>query len=95
MEFGGNKRALEYYKKHNMFKGGNPDHEHPALAAYKSILSSEVSKEIRTTELPEPPKAVHTPKEENPFVVIPHFEEEKKQEAPKQIYSFTNIKTPA
>jgi len=36
MEFGGNKRAAEYYKKHNMFKGGNPDHEHPSLSAYKA-----------------------------------------------------------
>jgi len=38
MEVGGNKRAAEFYKKHNMFKGGNPDHEHPSLSAYKATL---------------------------------------------------------
>lgn len=38
MELGGNKRAAEYYKKHNMFKDGTPHHEHPALSAYKANL---------------------------------------------------------
>lgn len=58
MELGGNKWAGEYYKKHNMFKGGQPDHEHPALGAYKAMLTAEVMKEIGTEEVVAPVKVV-------------------------------------
>ena len=51
MEVGGNKRASDYYKKHNMFKDGNPNHEHPALSAYKANLLSEALKELGPDEV--------------------------------------------
>lgn len=50
MELGGNKWAAEYYKKHNMFKDGNPNHEHAALSAYKANILNEALKEIGLDE---------------------------------------------
>jgi hypothetical protein len=50
MELGGNKRAGEYYKKHNMYKDGTPNHEHSALSAYKANLLNEAIKEIGPDE---------------------------------------------
>ena len=54
MELGGNKRASDYYKKHNMFKDGNPNHEHPALSAYKANLLAEALKELGPDEISAP-----------------------------------------
>ena len=41
MEFGGNAKAIEFYKKNGMIKDGEPpDHKHPALSKYKMEIKN-------------------------------------------------------
>jgi len=58
MEIGGNKRAMEFYKKHNMFKDGNPHHEHASLTIYKSQLQNEALKLLEGFEVQAPKEAL-------------------------------------